>query len=76
MEYWEGDLNNERKVENLFDYAQILEVVINKKGWEYLIDKYGLKALFEINQRSGWIDCETIEEFKMRVEDMMSWDNE
>ena len=42
---------------------QILLAVISKEGWDFLIQKYGYERLFEINNRSGWIDCETIEEF-------------
>lgn len=42
---------------------QILLAVVSKEGWNFLIQKYGYEGLFEINNWSGWIDCETIEEF-------------
>lgn len=71
--YWENDLNNEEKVEVLFDYSQILEVVITNKGWSYLIQHYGFEKLFEIDKRSGWFECETLEEFKLCVEHEMSY---
>ena len=57
------DLSCSDNVEKLFDYMQILLAVISKEGWDFLIQKYGYERLFEINNRSGWIDCETIEEF-------------
>lgn len=57
------DLSCADNVEKLFDYMQILLAVISKEGWDFLIQKYGYERLFEINNRSGWIDCETIEEY-------------
>lgn len=42
---------------------QILLAVISKEGWEFLIQQYGYEKLFEINIKSGWIDCETLNEF-------------
>ena len=62
-EYNESDLTNPEIVEQLFDYCQILEGYITKSGWEFLISHYGYKTLFEINNRSGWIDAETLEEY-------------
>ncbi len=73
MKYWECDLDNEKKVEIVFDYAQILEVQITNRGWEYLIKRYGFNKLFEIDKRSGWFDCENIEEYKSWVELQMSY---
>ncbi len=71
-EYWESDLDTEEKVEILFDYAQILEVGITKKGWNYLIERYGYETLFKIDKKSGWIDSESLEEFKSWVEYYMN----
>lgn len=73
--YCENDLDSEEKVEKIFDYAQILEVSISKSGWKYLIHHYGFGKLFEINNRSGWFDCETIEDFKSWVEYEMNLSN-
>lgn len=50
-------------MEKLFDYMQILLAVVSKEGWDFLIRKYGYERLFEINNRSGWIDSETLDEF-------------
>lgn len=61
-EYGSKELSNPQKVIELFDYCQILEAVISKQGWEYLIDYYGYENLFRINQESGWFDCSSIEE--------------
>ena len=61
--YFEDDLNNEDTVEILFDYCSLWYAIIYKEGWEFLIGYYGYQKLFEINEKSGWIDASTIEEF-------------
>ena len=61
--YTSDDLSSAENVKELFDYMQILLAVISKEGWNFLIQQYGYEKLFEINSRSGWIDCETIDEF-------------
>jgi hypothetical protein len=73
-DYCEDDLCDEKEVEKLFDYAQILEVVIFKEGWEFLIAHYGYEKLFDINQKSGWFDCEDVSEFELYIEEVKSWD--
>lgn len=67
-EYTKEDLKNENKVEELFDYCQILEGVITKEGWNYLIEEYGYEKLFYINNKSGWFDCDTLEEYICMIE--------
>ena len=67
-EYTKEQLNDENKVEELFDYAQILEACITKKGWEYLINVYGYETLFKIDIKSGWHDAEDIKDFISYVE--------
>lgn len=67
-EYTESDLIKPETVEELFDYCQILEAYITKKGWTFLIDYYGYEKLYEINKKSGWIDGETIEEYISSVQ--------
>lgn len=57
------DLSVPVNVETLFDYRQIWLAVISKEGWEFLIQQYGYDGLFEINSKSGWIDCERLDEF-------------
>ena len=59
-EYTKQDLMNPQKVEELFDYCQILEGYITRYGWEFLIKYYGYNGLFEIDKRSGWL-CEKID---------------
>ena len=54
-EYYANDLKDEKMVEELFDYAQILEASIEYDGWEFLIKTYGYKKLFEIDKKSGWL---------------------
>lgn len=58
-----NDLSLPVNVETLFDYRQIWLAVISKEGWEFLIQQYGYERLFEINIKSGWIDCEELDEF-------------
>ena len=48
-EYTEDDLMKPETVEELFDYCQILEAYITKRGWAVLIDYYGYEKLFEID---------------------------
>lgn len=64
-------LDESKKVEELFDYCQILEGYITRQGWEFLIKYYGYNRLFEIDKRSGWL-CErtdgSIEEYIECVE--------
>jgi len=74
ISYYEKDLKDVKVVECLFDYAQMLEVIIVRNGWVFLIDFHGYEILFRINQKSGWFDCETVEEFKLYVEEAMNWE--
>lgn len=62
------DLSREGQVIILFDYCQILEAVISKQGWNFLIDFYGYEQLFYMNRKSDWLDCSTVEEFIFEVE--------
>ncbi|MBE6850771.1 MAG: hypothetical protein E7504_03385 [Ruminococcus sp.] len=55
-------------VEELFDYCQILEAYITKKGWAFLIEYYGYEKLYEIDKKSGWLDNETLEEYISSVQ--------
>ena len=54
--------------EELFDYCQILEAYISKKGWAFLIDYYGYEKLYEIDKKSGWFDDETLEKYIASVQ--------
>lgn len=67
MEYSKEDLMNEKTLETIFDYAQILEAYITPKGWDFLIQYYGYDKLFQIDKRSGWFDEDTIYEYIERV---------
>ncbi|WP_299678801.1 hypothetical protein [uncultured Dokdonia sp.] len=66
--YYSSDLDTEQKVIELFDYCQILEAIITKERWLFLMDTFGLKKLFELNNISGWQDCDTISEYKLYIE--------
>ena len=70
-EYIEDDLSNPEKLQELFDYCQILEAYITYDGWKFLVKKYGFKKLFEINNKSGWIDADNIQEYQSWIEQEM-----
>ena len=72
--YFADDLKNQKIVLELFDYCQILEAVIYKEGWEFLIKQFGVEKLFELNQNSGWLDVENSEDFKKELERQMNVD--
>ncbi|MBQ2347201.1 MAG: hypothetical protein II388_02370 [Clostridia bacterium] len=55
------DLLQPEKVKELFDYCQILEAYITKKGWQFLIESYGYDKLYEIDKRSGWLSDQSTE---------------
>lgn len=56
--YDEADLADPKKVEQVFDYCQILLASITKEGWRFLIKTHALSGLIAINKRSGWFDEE------------------
>ena len=60
-EYTKEDLLKPEKVEELFDYCQILEAYITKTGWQFLIESYGYDKLYEIDKRSGWLSDQSTE---------------
>lgn len=67
-EYTKEDLSKASKVEELFDYCQILEAYITKSGWDYLIWQYGYEGLYEIDCKSKWFDVDSLEEFQQCIE--------
>ena len=66
--FYKRDLKKENQVEMLFDYCQILEAIIFKEGWDFLIKKYGYEKLYQINIECGWLDSEDINEYKTDIE--------
>ena len=70
LEYTKEDLMNPEKVEELFDYCQILEAYITKSGWRFLIDYYGYEKLYEIDKRSGWLSDHSFED---TLEEFIEW---
>ncbi len=67
-EYQHSNLMDRADVECLFDYCQILEAMISRAGWIELIAYHGYQVLYEINEKSGWFDCDNLEEFIFEVE--------
>ncbi len=77
--YTAEDLSDLKKVEELFDLAQILEAYITYDGWQFLIKKYGWEKLYESNNRSGWIDADDLEDYQEWVKyemEITPWKNE
>ena len=72
--YYRDDLINPNIVIEIFDYCQILLAYITKAGWDFLVDYYGYEALFELNNVSGWMDCDSLSEYKIDVEYWMNMD--
>ncbi len=67
-EYTSDDLTDRDNVLRLFDYCQILEAVIYRSGWDFLIKHYGYESLYDINKESDWLDCNSVGEFVRCVE--------
>lgn len=63
-EYSQEELSDPKKVEELFDYCQILHAYITEDGWSFLISHYGWEKLYEINNLSGWFDAENTDDYK------------
>jgi hypothetical protein len=57
-EYSAMELSDPGRVEELFDYCQILQGVISARGWRYLLQTHGLAKLLEIDRSSGWLDAD------------------
>ena len=71
-EYTREELMDPGRVEELFDYCQILEAYITRDGWDFLIHQYGYEKLYEIDQRSGWFEEDTLEGYMERVKNFMN----
>lgn len=69
--YGYNELANPQNVISIFDYCQILEAVITKAGWNFLIDYYGYNKLFKINNKSDWLDCSNIDEFILEIQNQI-----
>jgi len=66
--YTEEDVKTIDDVVDIFDYSQIMEAMISKKGWQYLIDKFGIDGLYQAEKISGWLDSQSVEDFMLDVE--------
>lgn len=62
-EYTETDLRNPTNVVELFGYCGILEGLITKEGWRFLVEAYGYERLYKMDKEALWNDSETIEEY-------------
>lgn len=67
ISYFQKDLMTKEQVEQLFDFCQILEAIIYDMGWDFLIYHYGYPLLYEINNKSDWFDCSSLEEYKEHI---------
>lgn len=61
------DLETERDIILLFDACQILRGTVFANGWEYLLNKFGLIGLYQIDLKSDWLDTEDKHEWLSRL---------
>ena len=73
-EYFRAEFADSDKVIEVFDYCQIWLADITKAGWKFLVDHYGYEKLFELNRKSGWVDCNSLNEYKAIIEYEMNTD--
>ena len=68
--YTEEHFKTLKDVEMLFDYCGIMEAMISKKGWDFLINKFGMEGLYEADKNSRWLywDGDSLEQFICDVE--------
>lgn len=66
--YSDENVKTIEDVIQIFDYCQIAEAMISKKGWDYLVEKFSLTELYKADNVSGWFGCESIEEFIDAIE--------
>lgn len=62
-EYTADDLADPHKVVELFGYCSILEGVITKTGWDFLIRSYGYEKLFAMDKAGQWFDADSLAEY-------------
>ncbi|NVJ61960.1 MAG: hypothetical protein HWE27_16330 [Gammaproteobacteria bacterium] len=62
--YYTEELKDPAKVEELFDYCQILLATISPAGWKYLIEQHSIEGLLIINDKSGWLANDSPDEAK------------
>ena len=66
--YTENDVQTIDDVIKLFDDCQIMDAMISKQGWAYLIEKFGVQRLYQADKESGWFDCDSMEEFSSMID--------
>jgi len=71
-EYYMDDFTDQNIVIEVFDYCQILLAQITKAGWKFLVGHYGYEKLFELNLISGWMNCDSLIEYKVAIEHEMN----
>ena len=69
--YFRDDFTNPNTVIEVFDYCQILLAYITQAGWKFLVGYYGYEKLFELNLISGWMNCNSLDEYKATIEHEM-----
>ena len=71
-EYYRNDFVDSNTVIEIFDYCQILLAHITKSGWKFLVEHYGYEKLYALNNKSGWINCDSLNEYKLTIDYEMS----
>lgn len=62
-EYTQSDLVIKEKVIELFGFCGILEGLITKEGWDFLIEFYGYEKLYQMDKEAMWFDEDTMEKY-------------
>lgn len=60
---YENDLQTEEDIIQLFDACQLIRTMICAEGWKYLLNKFGLIGLYQVDLKSGWLDTENKQEW-------------
>ncbi|PSB43351.1 hypothetical protein [Chamaesiphon polymorphus] len=62
--YTSEDLKSLKCVEGLFDLCQILNAIIYRDGWKFLVETHGIDRLLEVDKISGWFFDNTFDELR------------
>ena len=76
--YTEDNVRTIDDVVEIFDYCQISEAMISKKGWNYLIERFGTEKLYQADKESGWFAGDSVEDFicELEYERSVAYDDE
>ena len=53
--YFKEEFEDKDKLLELFNYCQQGLGFVRDKGWQFLVDEYGLEGVMELDAQSGWL---------------------